>query len=64
MNNIIIAGSLFTYAAVFLLGVDTRLVDSHRYELLCYVFFNFMNFIGNFSELRIEWVYLGKKLGA
>lgn len=54
MNNIIIAGSLFTYAAVFLLGVDTRLVDSHRYELLCYVFFNFMNFIGNFSELRIE----------
>ncbi|KAI1715550.1 7 transmembrane sweet-taste receptor of 3 GCPR domain-containing protein [Ditylenchus destructor] len=36
MNNLIIAGSVCSYAAVILLGIDTRFVSPAIFEKLCY----------------------------
>ncbi|CAI5448074.1 unnamed protein product [Caenorhabditis angaria] len=37
LNNIIIAGSIFTFVSVILLGIDTRLVDPENYVRICYL---------------------------
>ncbi|KHJ92802.1 7 transmembrane receptor [Oesophagostomum dentatum] len=37
MNNLIIVGSMFTFASVVLFGVDTRILSSENFVKLCYV---------------------------
>ncbi|VDD92318.1 unnamed protein product [Enterobius vermicularis] len=37
LNNLIIAGSICTYASIILLGIDTRLVNRDCFVSLCYV---------------------------
>lgn len=37
MNNLIIVGSMLVYASVILLGLDTRVLSYHAYEILCTV---------------------------
>lgn len=37
MNNLIIAGSILTYASVVLLGIDTRMANEVTYNVLCTV---------------------------
>ncbi|CAB3406168.1 unnamed protein product [Caenorhabditis bovis] len=37
LNNIIIAGSIFTFVSVILLGVDTRVVEEANFVRLCYL---------------------------
>lgn len=37
LNNLIIVGSMFTFASVVLLGIDTRILSNENFVKLCYV---------------------------
>ena len=52
INNVIILGCFFCYVFVFLLGIDSRLVDDHVFGILCHVSFYFSHSTHSHVQLR------------
>ena len=60
LNDVIIAGCIFYYLTVILLGIDTRVLNDNQLQVMCQVMYNRWT-ISSHMEGENEWSF-DKKL--